>query len=170
MAGYDELVTYWGQLSPGTTTASIQSAIETINTRTIAGPAVNVPAVEVAGYFAANAKLSTLESYATSGTNPLARTAAAEFIAVIGIAGMSFGMTDPAVYTAVQNFMEALASDSATGINASDVTNVMALANPQILWVTADISVGGAGLSSLINSWDLSNAGVISPDQAEVIG
>lgn len=173
MAYYDALVAKWGTLSVGTSIGSIQSAITTINGASIAGPAVNVPATSVVGYLALNGKLTNLQAYAAAGTgsSPIAILAAKEFVTLMGISGMVFQMTVPATATAIQNFLEAMTLDSGTGITATDVTAILALSTPPVLWTTAPVLLGGGGLNSaIVNSWDLLNAGLITADQAEAIG
>jgi hypothetical protein len=63
-------------------------------------------------------------------------------------------MSDPATYSAVQNFLGALAADSNTGITAGDVTALLAMAATTIPWWKA------SGYPCPFSGQDIVNAGL----------
>jgi hypothetical protein len=157
MAYFDALRAQWTTLPAGDTPAQKLAAI---NALTLAGPAVDVPVGEVAGYLALQGKLSALQAYAASppaGANATAVVAAKELVTLLGAPSVSvFRMSDAATATAVRNFLNALTADAATGITAQDVAALLGLAATTLPWWQA------SGYSSPIAQSDLDAAGGLS--------
>jgi hypothetical protein len=147
-------------LSSGMTTAQKLAAV---NGWTVAGPAVDVQVSSVVGYLGLNAKLSVLQTYATTavaGTNGATTqsvTAARELMAIIDCPNApSFQMSSAEVYSTIQGMLSALEGDSNSGITGSDATALLGLSASTEPWWQA------AGYTSPFNSNDLAAAGGLS--------
>jgi hypothetical protein len=153
MAYYDALIAKWATLS-GTTAQKLAS----VNTLTVAGPPKDVSASAVLAYFALNAKLSGILTYAASPpVNSAAPVvvAAKEFAALFSMpAFTTFQLSDPSILATAQVFLNLLASDANTGVTASDVTALLALSNTTLLWWQS------AGYPRPFDSGDITAAGL----------
>lgn len=155
MAYYDALAALWATLSSADTTAQ---KLATVNAMTVPGNPVDVPISAVVGYLGLSGKLLTLEAYAAGpppGSQPAPIAAAKLFAAMFGSSNAPpFQMSQPAVYSAIDAYLNALTSDVNTGIAAADVTALLALAGgPPVPWWKAN------GYTSPFNENDLAAAG-----------
>lgn len=152
MAYYDALKAKWATL-----TGTVADKLTAINAATVVGPRVDVAISSVVGYLALQAKLSTLQAYASNPPTsavPQAVVAAKELVTLIATPSIHiFQLTDANTYAAVSNFLNALAGDAGTGIVASDVTALLGMAETTVSWWSAN------GYSSPISQTDLDAAG-----------
>lgn len=131
---------------------------------TVPGPNVDVKVSSVVGYLALNSKLYNLQNYASTavvginGATTASVTAAKELVSLMASPNApNFQTSVSSVYSTIQMMLEALASDSNTGITSTDVTNLLALAATTILWWQS------VGLTSPPNIYDLQAAGLSTP-------
>lgn len=160
MAYYDALVAKWATLS-GSTAAKLAA----INALTLPQPErVDVPQSQVVRYLAINGKLATLLAYAKSPPASAAGVAAAELAAVLNMGQNAppFYTSQSADFTALQTMLNALASDTNSGLAAADVTALLALSQPPVPWWSVSVANGGGGLSSPVAQADLTIAGGLS--------
>jgi len=166
-AAYSALVSAWnassasaGALPSGVAGASLfglstDAKIAALNAWTIAGPPCDVQPADVVAYLALNGKFAALLKYAQSPPATPAGVAAANFAAVIGLGSNApvFGMSNPTTYAAIEGMLTAVASDSNSGLQTSDVTALMALSATTTPWWQS------VGLTSPVNTNDLAAAG-----------
>ncbi|HZT90279.1 MAG TPA: hypothetical protein VFA12_20230 [Stellaceae bacterium] len=134
-----------------------QQKADAINGWVVAGSKVDVPIGSVIAYLALQGKLTGLQTYvAGTGQQPQSLVAAKELLTLLSTPSItSFQMSNPATGTAVENFLNALAADSASGIVAADVTALLAMADTTVLWRVAN------GYADPITIMDLEAAGLI---------
>ncbi len=126
-----------------------------INTWTVPGPTQDVAAPSVYGYLALVGKLASLQTYAASAPATASGLAARQFFALLAIPSFqTFETSNPAVYSAVSAWLAAWAGDANTGITASDVSAILALAATSSAW-TASV-----GLPTPLNANDVAAAGL----------
>lgn len=136
MAYYDALKQQWATLPSTDTTAQKLAAM---NALTVAGPNVDVPISSAVGYLGLNAKLATLMKYAANPPATAAGIAGAELVAVMNCPNApAFGTSNPTTYATLQEMLNLLAGDAASGITSTDVTNLLGLAATTIPWWRAN--------------------------------
>jgi hypothetical protein len=167
MAYYTALIAAWnGATQPptGVTGTALISSMTTaqklaaVNNWAVPGPNADVPVSAVVGYLGLQGKLSGLQAFAANppsgDTNTEAILAAKELVAIIGCPNApDFGMSNSAYYSTIQGMLNALAADASSGITATDVTNLLALAATTVPWWQA------GGYTSAISTADLGAAG-----------
>lgn len=153
MAYYDALKTQWAGLS-GTTAQKLAA----INAMTVAGPSQNVAPSAIVAYLALNLKLAPLLKYAANAPATEAGACAEELAAILqmGSNAPTFETSNPAVLATVTGMLQAISADSASGLTASDVTALLALAATTVPWWQAN------GYTSPFSQADLDAAGGLS--------
>jgi hypothetical protein len=174
MPDYSALVAFWDTLTPAASgnISQMTENLAIINAKTVIGRVV--PASDVGSYLELNGDLLTLEAFATSppsgDTNATAILAARLLVRVASGESLTkqFDMSDPTTSARLQGMLAALVSDPNSGVVAADQTAILAMAS--IPWQSAPVSLGGAGLpGSVVNAWDLHNAGLISDVDANAV-
>ena len=163
MADYTALKTEWATLT-GTTAQKLAA----INALTVAGPNVDVPVADAVLFLANEGKWAALAVYgqkalaslAAGGTLTTAQSAGAQFAALMQSSQFTvFKTSTSAGLTAITAMLNAVASDSASGLSSADVTALLALAQTTTPWWQAAVAQGGGGLTSPVGTADLSAAG-----------
>jgi hypothetical protein len=176
---YDPLRTAWnGATLPAGVTGETFVAGDTtaqklakINGWTVAGPSlqdVAAAAVMMAWYESGawnKVFARSLEDLAGDASDP-ARIAAKGFVAQVQRNGV-FSLSQPGVSTRAQGDLSVLVTIG--DLAPSDVNAALALGTVHVLWTTAPVAQGGAGLSSLVNAHDLCGAGLIDEATANEI-
>ena len=130
---------FWATLPASLTTAQ---KLAQLNATLVAGPPRDVPVSSVLGYLMLNNKLVGLQSYAASppaGASPGAVVVAKELIAGFAFPSFTgFQMSNPTIYSQVSASLQALASDTLTGITSADVTALLNLAATTVPWWEAN--------------------------------
>jgi hypothetical protein len=138
----DALQTEWAALTAQYPADTTQQRLDRLNATKVAGPRRDVQVSEVIGYLELNLKMDALLNYAaaaptTGGTQAqiAARNLAREFQLM---QSPPFGTSDPTIYATLSAALNAIASDSASGVTLADAVAMLALANTQILWWQAN--------------------------------
>jgi len=166
MAYYASLVAEWATITTANPTYTTAQKLAAINALTVPGPTIDVQASTVLGYMMLNMKLGVLQAYATTPPNG----SSANIIALVREllvtftypAFDTFETSNVVTYSAVNTMLEAMASDTNTGITSTDVSNIMGLAQTSLPWWAATVAQGGGGLTSPVGDPDLESAGNLS--------
>jgi hypothetical protein len=172
MSVYDTLIAAW---SGGTTLPvgvvgaafvaddTVDQKLAKLNAWTITGPKQDVPISAVEGYLGLRGILTAIEDWLA--TNPAAgtsRTAAKELLRAIASPHVTvFQMSDPDVYARVQAMLGSLVAAPPALLTPDEEAELLALATPQVLWVAAPVSGGGAGLAAPASLGTLQAAGIV---------
>lgn len=167
MTYYAALGSEWAAITaanPGYTTAQKLAAV---NALTVAGPNADVSVSSAALFLANEGKWAALVAYAqkafatlqAGGTLTTAQSAAAQLNALMQTPQFTvFQTSTSAGLAAVTAMLNAVASDSASGISSGDVAALLGMAQTTIPWWQATVAQGGGGLSSPVGVGDLSAA------------
>lgn len=148
---YDALKAKWATLTQTPTHEKLDAVNAPISAT------VDVPVSKVIAYLALQGKLAGLQAYAANppqGAVAQAVVAAKELVTLLDLTSITiFEMSNPQTYSAIQAFLNALASDTATGVTSTDVANLLAMATTTMPWWKAN------NYPSPINESDLVAAG-----------
>jgi hypothetical protein len=147
----DVLATQWAAITAANPGFTTDQKLAVLNATMVAGPNVDVPVATAMLYLANAGKWAALlvyaqKAYATlqaGGTLTAAQTAAAQLAALIAVPQFTaFSTSTSAGYTACKTMLNAVASDSASGLSAADVTTLLGFAATVQPWWQANGFIG----------------------------